>query len=177
MREIKFRVWDELAKEIIPVKSIYFDEDDGNLMGVEAIGDDVIYFKEELEKRFSLMQYTGLKGFMSEKFNDSEEKCVYEGDYITIFNDRYAAGYYLEEYITGVVDLDETGTAFVIKNAKYESNSNSIPESVGDMKISVNTPTKEELETVHLFQFDLSSENITIHGNIYENPELLEDTK
>lgn len=162
MNNFKFRVWN-----IIASKMQYW----GEIFDLPAWE---IFPGTPEQRAFNVMQYSGLKGFMSDKFSDSEEKEVYQGDYITIFHESFPAGYYSEEYITGVVDLDETGTAFIIKNAKFESNGENIPRNVGDMEISVSTPSDEDLEEVFLHYFDLTSDDITIHGNIYENPELLE---
>lgn len=125
----------------------------------------------------SVGQYTRLKGYLSDEFEDSEEKGVYQGDSITIFQESLPAGYYLEEYITGIVDIDETGTAFIIKNAKIKSFNENIPRNVGDMEISVSVPSDEELKEVFLHHFELTPDDITINGNIYDNPELLEVAK
>lgn len=167
MREIKFRFWDELAGEITLVKTMHFYEEDGSLMGVESVDDDVVYFEEEFKKRCSLMQYTGIK--------DENGVDVYEGDHITIFKDGYYGGFYAEEKYSGVVDLDDTGTAFILKNATYRRWNEDIPNKIGDMEISFSMPDSEDLEQIYLCAFDLEPSNIVINGNIYENPELLEE--
>lgn len=123
-----------------------------------------------------LMQYTGLKGYMDEAFNDREEKEVARGDVIDIFWEEWPAGYYQENHMIGVVDLDETGTAWIIKNGKYDwDNPTPIPSEIDGMSISRSLPDEEDLKEVFLHNFTLTSDDITILGNIYENPELLNE--
>lgn len=174
MREIKFRAWDIVNKKMKNWEHLIGYCDVSYLFdgATEGYGEECRYFNYPIP-----MQSTGLKGYMSDKFQDREEKEVYQGDHITIFQKSLHGGFYLEEYITGVVDLDETGTAFVIKNAKIESNVDDIPRSIGDVELSVGVPSEEDLKEVFLHDFDLTSDDITINGNIYENPSLLEESK
>ncbi len=120
-----------------------------------------------------LMQSTGLKGYMDESYDDSEEKDVFSGDVIDIFWEEWPAGFYQENHMVGVVSLDKTGTAWVIQNAKYSFDGESIPDEIDGMKISRSLPDEEDLAEVPLHGFDFSSDDITILGNIYEHAELL----
>lgn len=84
-------------------------------------------------------------------------------------------GYYQENHMVGVVDKDETGTAWIIKDAKYEYDTpKQIPNEIDGIPVSMSLPDAEDLEEIFLHNFNLSSSDITILGNIYENPDLLE---
>lgn len=122
---------------------------------------------------YKIMQSTGLKGYMDDSYDDSEEKDVFSGDVIDIFWEEWPAGFYQENHMVGVVSLDKTGTAWVIQNAKYSFDGESIPDEIDGMKISRSLPDEEDLAEVPLHGFDFSSDDITILGNIYEHAELL----
>ncbi len=126
-------------------------------------------------KEVVLMQSTGLKGYMSDSHEDDEEKDVYKGDIIDIFWEEWPMGYYQENHMIGVVDKDETGTAWIIKDAKYDFDTpKPIPSEIDGISVSMSLPDAEDLEEIFLHNFNLTSSDITILGNIYENPELLE---
>lgn len=171
----KFRCWDE------PNKIMRFNDE-------IVIWNDQVYIngKKELDSRIKgysclsehLMQSTGLKGYMSDKYDDTEEKDIYRGDIIDIFWEEWPMGHYQENHMVGVVDLDETGTAWIIKNAKYDFDTpKPIPSEVDGISVSMSLPDAEDLEEIFLHNFNLTSSDITILGNIYENPELLDGEK
>lgn len=123
---------------------------------------------------YKIMQSTGLKGYMDDSYDDSEEKDVFKGDIIDIFWEEWPMGYYQENHMIGVVDKDETGMAWIIKNAKYEFDTpKPIPSEIDGISVSMSLPDDEDLEEIFLHHFNLTSSDITILGNIYENPELL----
>lgn len=125
---------------------------------------------------YKIMQSTGLKGYMDDSYDDSEEKDVFKGDIIDIFWEEWPMGYYQENHMVGVVDLDETDTAWIIRNAKYEFDTpETIPSEIDGISVSMSLPDDEDLEEIFLHHFNLTSSDITILGNIYENPELLEE--
>lgn len=184
-REIKFRGNSLVTKEEVFGHLFYFD--DGRYFispkGTVVEGDEGEYPSEyylrgvkciEVEPE-TVSQCTGLKGYMNDSFNDCGQKDVYQGDHITITYDSCYGGFYAEEQYSGVVDLDDTGTAFVLRNADYERHGEDIPNRIGDMEISFSLPDDDDLEQIYLHAFELLPENITINGNIYENPELLKE--
>ena len=123
---------------------------------------------------YKIMQSTGLKGYMDDSYDDSEEKDVFKGDIIDIFWEEWPMGYYQENHMVGVVDLDETDTAWIIRNAKYDFDTpETIPSEIDGISVSMSLPDDEDLEEIFLHHFNLTSSDITILGNIYENPELL----
>lgn len=79
MREIKFRAWDKLNKEMFNVEIIDFQER-------KLYKDSVSYCKFE---NIELMQYTGLK--------DMKGKEIYEGDIVTLHNGKYKVIFNTEE--------------------------------------------------------------------------------
>ena len=172
----KFRAWDKEQKCWIKIAALNFDED-GELwyLAPAMDGFNPVYYENELGKTWELMQSTGLKGYMNDKYEDDQEKDVYKGDIIDIFWEEWPMGYYQENHMIGVVDKDETGMAWIIKNAKYEFDTpKPIPSEIDGISVSMSLPDDEDLEEIFLHNFNLTSDDVAILGNIYENPEFLE---
>lgn len=165
----KFRAWDKETQSLRCV------------LVIDWLNDLLDLDSGLIERQFDeveLMQSTGLKGYMSDSHEDDEEKDVYRGDIIDIFWEEWPMGYYQENHMIGVVDKDETGTAWIIKDAKYAFDTpKPIPSEVDGISVSMSLPDAEDLEEIFLHNFNLTSSDVTILGNIYENPELLEEEK
>ena len=118
MREIKFRVWDKLNKEMFNVEIMDFQKR-------QVYKDTVSYRKfEDIE----LMQYTGLK--------DKNNKEIYEGDIVTLHNRKYK------------VTFNTEGARFVLRYDEFE---------------------------LDIIFINHNNKRMEVIGNIYENPELMED--
>ena len=150
----KFRAWHKTWEEMGKVKRIRFD-DDGNATTVLFIGKD-LGVNAKIDE-FDLMQSTGLK--------DKNGKEIFERD-ILKFNDEWD-DYCYEGYVDGsteginFVEIKRETTCFTF--GKFQTSDSSLLYFMKDEYLSF-----EDLITDKDFEFE-------IVGNIYENPELLED--
>lgn len=150
----KYRAWYKEWKEMGRVGEIRFDLD-GSVSVVLFKGNylDVSGPREKIV----LMQSTGLK--------DKNGKEIFEGD-ILKFNDEWN-DYCYEGYVDGsteginFVEIERETTSFTF--GKFQTSDSSLLYFMKDEYLSF-----EDLITDKDFEFE-------IVGNIYENPELLED--
>lgn len=172
----KFRVWDKETKKMWNIESWHIEDEYVDLIEPSKnVADLTAERAWRKQSDIIFMQSTGLKGYMSDSHEDDEEMDVYRGDIIDIFWEEWPMGYYQENHMIGVVDKDETGTAWIIKDAKYDFDTpKPIPSEIDGIYVSMSLPDAEDLEEIFLHNFNLTSSDITILGNIYENPELLE---
>lgn len=122
MREIKFRAWDKINKDMFNVESINFQE--------SRVYKDTVSYREF--NNVDVMQYAGLK--------DKNNKEIYEGD---ILFESFGERYY----------------KVVFENGSFRAEFN------GDFD-------KYSFDLI-----DVVAQGCEIVGNIYENPELMEEVR
>ena len=136
MKQIKFRAWDSISKQLFIPDGILKD---GRSF---LITDQKSIMAYDLDK-FPLMQYTGLK--------DKNGKEIYFDDIVKITWRKDTDSYlqqgddYIEKEFIARIDWHIDRIVYVLANGK-----------------KLNCPSDAQFEVI---------------GNIYENPELLEDKK
>ena len=147
----EFRAWDKEFKEMVQVDALILNE-----QVIKATYKNGNVVKEDI-KNYDLMQSTGL-------FDNNDQE-IFEGDVLK-FNDEWDE-YCHEGYVYGSVE----GINFievVRGEACFEFGKTRYPESSLFIRMEDEHLTFAELIKSRDFEFE-------IIGNIYENPELLEE--
>lgn len=152
MREIKFRAWDKAKHRMLGVDQLAFGPD-GKLVSIYSDGPDFSNDSEALmgEKPdlndAVLMQYTGL--------HDKNGREIYEGDLLRVELDDDPDSYYIAPVTWGGSDYPafDIMSKYWPKNVSYDTN------------------------VLSAIIAGWSEEVMSVIGNIYENPEMLEDNE
>lgn len=145
MRELKFRAWDKIHKQMRPI--IRLDLPFGEITDLSQISMDDNYLKWEYARDLIIMQYTGLK--------DKNGKERYGGDIIKF---QYDTGYSKET------------TKGIIKAGKYQAGHNDWGDimALGFYVQQIDVCIRQEWNMCCS-----EIEKGEIIGNIYKNPELI----
>lgn len=143
-REITFRAWDKIRKEMTSIMEITWAPDD-RIFTVTVVKDIdapvYVLGPEEVE----LMQYTGLK--------DKNGKEIYEGDIVRFkLQTGFACGW------EDGTDFDPTGAREIIRVVRYQ-NGEFVP--------------RDEANIVEDGYYSWKTFDFEIIGNQFENPSLL----
>ena len=153
MREIKFRCWDKTARkmrqviEIVFNAGMYYDTNDNTVKLIWVKGHDIIDNKDIALEREHKNEYI-LMQYTGLK--DKNGKEIYEGDIIDFSYDMFVGNF--NTFVAKGIVVFEEG-AFYVQCLENEG------------------LTKDESYLLYTINID----TIKIIGNIYENPELLED--
>lgn len=146
----KFRAWLKKDKEMIAVEEIHFNNGE-----LDFIGDAITWMCKNND--FVLMQSTGL--------TDKNGKEIFEGDILKFIDewDEYCHEGYIDGSTSGInyVGIETDSTCFIF--GKTRISDSSLFYYMYDEHL-----TFKELITDNEIEFE-------VVGNIYENPELLEE--
>lgn len=163
-REIKFRAWHKKYKEMYEVTHIDWEAE---FVWVKYYDDDreEWFSREEHFVDLELMQYIGRK--------DENDDCIFQEDIASVIIQRHVFGFYQETEYVGIVKYDEKECVYYLDLLKKPIESGeTIPDEIDG--ISISSEADEELERFY-FNENIDEVDINILGNVYDNPELLND--
>lgn len=160
MREIKFRAWDRTKKTmtnefiVCADGTVYRDRgttDDGGIAWAE-VGEQM-QLDDSFLPNLEVMQFTGLL--------DKNGKDIFEGDVVE-FTDKW-------EWYRGTYAIP---MMFAVKEAHADLKAKYEAEPMHRFEV-----TFDPFIGFNLSQYDLGEGRYAVIGNIYENPELLDDKR
>ena len=131
MREIKFRAWDKVNKEMCKITQLLFWE--GEKIGIVSVDTERGELQHLPVESFEIMQFTGLQ--------DKNGKDIYEGDIIN--NECYNFEVKFGEWYCAEVERHYTG--FYLVNAEFDDSSLSELVQYDDCEIIGNIHEHKDL--------------------------------
>ena len=157
----KFRVFIKIKNAINPVQPV----------GAINFESETITIEQGLTFPFdkaTLMQSIGRTG-MNKNYDEVD---IFQGDIVQVIEQGQPMGFYVENEYVGVVEYDQGHCTYYLNLIKTNYH-NELPDEIDGIPIFKGDEEPER----YYFNGDLFlvPEDIQILGNIYENPELLEE--
>lgn len=151
MREIKFRCFDKNEKCMLPWE---------HLVDAGDLSEMLLFGREENENYSKLMQYIGT--------SDQNDVDIYEGDIVKRF---FAIGRDIYDTVSlGFVEHEVDEEGYFIGVVSYRPSNGFVLNQCRKYDTDYNLISKRSGVKIH-------AQYAEVIGNIYENPELLEESK